>query len=820
MGEAEKRIVREICADMADVIADSGGNEVFFTGRIDRDGIVADVTVCARGHDSAVPLVRSAALEADVLIHNHPSGLLTPSDADMKIAAAMADSGTGFYIVDNSVSAVYVVVEPVLRREKTFLDESEIASLLDECGPLAATHDTYEPRPSQIALSAAIARAFNTASIGVFEAGTGVGKSYAYLLPVMKWALTNHERVVISTGTINLQQQLIEKDIPAATDIIGEPVKAVLMKGRQNYVCLRRLAEALEERDFFDEDIEELEHIAQWAQTTLDGSKSDLSFVPRDSIWSRIASESDACMGMHCSRRDDCFVMRVRKDAADASILVVNHHLLFADLEARMMGAGYDGTAVLPPFHHIVFDEAHAIEAAATSFFSEYFTRFKLNKQLGVFLRARRNFIGGHLPALERISAHSGEIGAARSAIETIRGSFQTLEEEALAVLEGVYSWRLCAATQQNAGKLLAAMEHLRTGIIEFTGIIRTVIEGIDDEDQNEQVVWESKFALRRLEFVGQLCLNFQEWAERQDSVFWIEKNRFQTRGGRAASDDPVWYPRFVQTPLSIAPMMCEGVFEPFTTVICTSATLRIAQKFDFWMRRTGITLVDENRILSGEFDSPFPYSTNVLLSVPDAGPLPDDSSFTDWVENSIVSLIQASCGHALVLFTSYEMLARCCDYARAQLASQGISVLRQGDDDRTRLLESFKTDETSVLFATDSFWEGVDAPGDTLLQVIIVKLPFRVPNNPVLEARSEAIQARGGNAFMELSLPEAALRFRQGFGRLMRRRSDRGVVTVLDRRIVTKRYGRVFLDSIPETATCFAPLADIALQIEHFLYP
>ncbi len=820
MEDAEKRIAPDVRARIAEAIADAGGHEVFFTGFLDRDGMITRVAVCARGNDSAVPLVRSAALEADVLVHNHPSGTLAPSEADLGIASSMAESGTGFYIINNTASDVYVVVEPVLRREKVLLDEAETAAFLGECGPFAATNDTYEPRPSQMALSAAIARAFNTASIGVFEAGTGVGKSYAYLLPVMKWVCTNHERVVVSTGTINLQQQLMEKDIPAASGILGEPVKAVLMKGRQNYVCLRRLAEALEERDFFDEDLEELEKIAQWAQSTLDGSKSDLSFVPQDSIWSRIASESDACMGMHCSRREDCFVMRVRKDAADASILVVNHHLLFADLEARMMGAGYDGTAVLPPFHHIVFDEAHAIEAAATSFFSENFTRFKLNKQLGVFFRVRKNFIGGHLPALERISAHSGEIGAARSAIESIRSAFQVLEERTLAILDGVYSWRLSAATAPVAAALFSAMEELRTGIVEFTGIIRTVIEGIDDEDQSDQVVWESKFALRRLEFIGQLCLNFQEWAERPESVFWIEKSRFSSRGGKNGATEPVWYPRFVQTPLSIAPMMCEGVFEPFNTVICTSATLRIARSFNFWMRRTGITMVDEERILSGDFESPFPYDKNVLLAIPDTGPLPDEASFSEWVENAIVSLIQSSCGHALVLFTSYEMLTRSCEYARKALSPQGIAVFRQGDDDRTRLLESFKNDESSVLFATDSFWEGVDAPGDTLLQVIIVKLPFRVPNNPVLEARSEAITAKGGNAFMELSLPEAALRFRQGFGRLMRRSTDRGVVTVLDRRIIAKRYGRVFLESIPETATAFEPLPDILPRIEHFLYP
>ncbi|HHU36295.1 MAG TPA: helicase [Treponema sp.] len=815
----EKTITRftpEIRTSIADTIKASGGNEVFFTGRIDRNGVVTEVRVCARGNDSAVPVVQSAAQEADVLIHNHPSGDLTPSNADLSVAARMADYGTGFYIINNTASEVYAVVEPIPRREKIPIDEAAIAALLDELGPFAAKSPTYETRPTQIALAASIARSFNIGAIGVFEAGTGVGKSYAYLLPVIEWALTNQERVVVSTGTINLQQQLMEKDIPAASGILGKKVKAVLMKGRQNYVCLRRLAEALEEKDFFDEDLEELEQIFLWAQTTQDGSKSDLPFLPRDSIWSRIASESDACMGMRCSRRDDCFVMRVRKDAADASILIVNHHLLFADLETRMMGAGYEGTAVLPPFHHIVFDEAHAIEAAATSFFSEYFTRFKLNKQLGVFFRSRRNFIGGHLPALERISAHGGEISAARAAIETVKSVFFSLEDAALSLVNGGFSWRLSDATVQDAAPLLEEMESLRQAIAIFTGIIRNVLDGIDEDDQDEQVVWESKFALRRLEFIGTLCLYFQEWSERRDSVFWIEKNKLSWKG----SGETVWYPRFVQTPLSIAPMMCAGVFEPFSTVVCTSATLRIAKKFEFWMRRTGVSRIEEDRILSGEFGSPFPYSTNVLLAIPDSGPLPDSPDFQPWVETTITSLLQASGGHALVLFTSYEMLRGACETARRALSPLGITILRQGDDDRSRLLETFKQDETSVLFATDSFWEGVDAPGDALLQVIIVKLPFRVPNNPVLQARSEAITQRGGNAFMELSLPEAALRFRQGFGRLMRRKTDRGVVTVLDRRIVAKRYGKVFLESLPETLTCFAPLSDVLHRVEHFLYP
>ena len=364
---------------------------------------------------------------------------MQPSDADLEIASHVAENGLGFYIVNNTVTSVYVVVEPVLKREKIPLDELAVAALLDEDGPLAAMSKNYEVRPSQIELASSIARAFNSGSIGVFEAGTGVGKSFAYLLPAMLWATDNSDRVVVSTGTINLQQQLIEKDIPMACRILDRPVKAVLLKGRQNYICKRRLAEALtdarQEKDLFEDETADLEKIAEWAETTETGSRSDLSFMPKEQVWSRICSESDACMGMRCSYHENCFVMKVRKEAASASILVVNHHLLFADLEARMMGAGYDDTAVLPPFHHIVFDEAHAMEDAATSFFSEYFTRFKLLKQLSILYRVRRGSIGGHLVALERLSSSAGEAQNALASISDVKEAFSIVENVALNIL-------------------------------------------------------------------------------------------------------------------------------------------------------------------------------------------------------------------------------------------------------------------------------------------------------------------------------------------------------------------------------------------------
>ncbi|HNY17045.1 MAG TPA: JAB domain-containing protein, partial [Treponemataceae bacterium] len=599
MNDIDIRFSREARAQIAGAIEDARGNEVFFVANLDGEGKIVEVEVASRGHESAVPVIGSAVDHAEVLIHNHPSGNLTPSDPDLDIASRTAESGLGFYIVNNEATEVYVVVEPVLNREKKLLSEDGVAGYLDETGPLAALSENYESRPTQIELARSIARAFNEGSIGAFEAGTGVGKSFAYLIPVILWALDNKDRVVISTGTINLQQQLMDKDIPMAQRIVGREVKAVLLKGRQNYLCKRRLAEALQERDLFDDEAGELAKIDEWAKSTADGSKSDLSFLPTQGIWSRVCSESDACMGMRCAFHQDCFVMRVRKEAASASVLVVNHHLLFADLEARMTGAGYDDTAVLPPFHHIVFDEAHSMEDAATSFFSEYFTRFKLNKQLNILYRVRRGSVGGHLILLERLSSAGGEVQEAMAAIKELKDAFLTVEEAGLALAEGEGTWRLSAKTSSRSSALLESLAGLRKRIAEFVGIVRTVLEGIAEEDQDDPIVWESKFVVKRLEFIGTLCLHFVEWSERPESIFWIERLRLPQRSGRSLEKDSPWYPRFVQTPLSIAPMMKEGVFEPFRTIICTSATLRIANQFTYWMHRTGISLVEEERVIS-----------------------------------------------------------------------------------------------------------------------------------------------------------------------------------------------------------------------------
>ncbi len=682
-------------------------------------------------------------------------------------------------------------------------------SLISNDGPLAKESPFYEERPSQMALLKHITEAFNEGKIGIFEAGTGVGKSYAYLIPAILFAATEGKRVVISTGTINLQQQLAQKDVPAALKITGKQLKCLLLKGRQNYVCRRRLADTLEEQDLFSEETEELERIADWVETTEDGSRSDLSFMPTESLWQRINSESDACMGRKCPYCEKCFVMKLRKQAADAQILIVNHHLLFADIETRMGGAGYDDVAVLPPYHHVLFDEAHGIENAATSFFSETISRFKIIKQLNYLYRHRKGAAQGLLFTLEALSSSDIDMAQCIALSEELKTKLIHVEDAALDLMENDYTWRLHQGTAPMAEPFLYAMHLLAVAITDFCGLVRNVIAGISEEDQEAQVVWEAKQVLRRIESVGQLCNNFGQWEEKNDTVFWMSKRRLNNGS---------WLATIVQTPLEIAGKMNTGVFEPMETVVCTSATLTVNRDFGYWLRRTGVHFADPERVVTGEFDSPFPYRTNMLLSIPQDAPMPSDRNFQSWMEDAVVRLIQASDGRALVLFTSYDSLKYACTAARNSLDATGITILMQGDDDRFKLLETFRDDEKSVLFATDSFWEGVDVPGTSLSHVIIVKLPFAVPNDPVFQARSEAIEARGGNPFMELSVPDAVVHFRQGVGRLIRRSTDHGAVTVLDARLIRKQYGSLFMNSIPDCRRLVAPLSDITVRIRQIL--
>ncbi|MCL1928922.1 MAG: ATP-dependent DNA helicase DinG [Treponema sp.] len=718
------------------------------------------------------------------------------------------------------------------------MDANLLCTALEE--DIAGKLPGYERRDAQLGLVRLIVRAFNEDAVIAAEAGTGVGKSFAYLLPAVEFAIACDERVIISTATITLQQQLYEKDIPLVLSAMGKNVKCVLVKGRNNYLCRRRLAEALTEPPLDNSEYEELRSISEWADQTHTGSRSDLSFLPSPSLWFRLCSESDTCPGIHCNRQGHCFFMALRKEAADARILVVNHHLLFADLSARHEGAGYESAVVLPPFSRVIIDEAHNIEDSATSFFSKGWNRLGINRSLSRLYRKRRTMETGLLFTLPGMFAALP--GGIPKAISGVRDAIVQVDAAALALCgdEGLFRFKK-ETDADPLGTLRQPLEKMQKAIRTLIDQISTVIKLADEEDPEKNstnenprrssspaeysTIWEIKAILRRFESTAEICGTFLKFGldikktDDNSNVFWLERNS-------SYRDDP-WV-TFTVTPVSIAASLKEALFEANKTVVCVSATLstgwveynaeKTEASFHFWAQRTGAALANRE-FLCGVFPSPFPYNKRTLLAVPTDASLPDSSAFQPFTNHAVTELVRLTGGSALVLFTSYQALSSVYEEAAPLLESEGITCLKQGNDDRTRLLQRFLEDKTSVLFGTDSFWEGVDAPGETLRLLILCRLPFRTLKDPVFEARREYLEDSGHNSFAELSLPDAVIKFKQGFGRLMRNSSDYGAIVVLDGRLLHKYYGKAFLESLPETKTSFKEFDQVLLDLERFFY-
>ncbi len=790
-------------------IDEAEGNEVCALGFLADGELIEEIRVVSRGNEHAALALFEDSGRSAWLIHNHPSGVLTPSDNDLAIAARLADQGLGACIVDNSLSRVYVIVEARRLSPGGLLDCESLKALLSSGGKLARAMGQFEDRHSQLELLENVSNAFNTDGILVAEAGTGVGKSFAYLIPALEWARLNDERIVVSTATINLQHQLYEKDIPFLCKNLKSDVKVVLVKGRSNYLCRRRLSDALVEKDLFSDDTEGLDDLPAWADSSASGSRSDLPWVPPEGLWSRVCSESDTCLGMRCSYRDTCFMLKIKREAAAARLLVVNHHLLFADLAARSKGAGFEQAAVLPAWDRLVIDEAHNIEDAATSFFSEYFGKLMLFRHMSRLLRRRGGAPSGILVQLARAVGSDGFIADMEESLHKIRSSLEELDERALYCLEHESSIRLAAPRYRDvAGMLLPAFTELRLHISRLAGLARQLFDILEENEVDDPAVWEAKALVRRIEGAGAVCNSFLEYEERPDRILWLERRR-TSRG------EP-WV-LYYDSPLEVSHALRESLFEPCRTVVCVSATLTVGGTFEHWLHRSGALHADRSPLSTGIFPSPFDYAKRSVLVAVQGAPAPDMPNYPDFLVQSIYRLILASGGSALVLFTSFDSLRRSWEKLCPLLEEEGIPVYRQGDDDRVRLLARFKEEPSSVLFGTDSFWEGVDAPGDTLRLVIICKLPFKSPSDPIFEARSEDLERKGGNAFFQLSLPEAVMKFRQGFGRLMRGASDHGVVAVLDARVLTKRYGQTFVNSLPPCTKVQGLLDEVIEDIHPF---
>lgn len=730
------------------------------------------------------------------------------------------------------------------------LQPEKILSLIQADGILFRNLKGFEPRIQQQGMMANVIDAYNHDRIALIEAGTGTGKSLAYLIPAIIWAARRNERTVISTHTITLQEQLIHKDIPQLLKALNLQLKAVLVKGMNNYICLRKLEDAQSELPLFPgEDQGEIHKITEHLPKAAEGSRSELPFVPSTATWDRIGAESEACLHHECPHYQQCYFYKARKQAQDAHLLVANHHLLFADLMKRADSDNYDESAIMPAYKRIILDEAHHIEDIATEYFASRLNRLDLMRVLARLSVDKHSTSQGKLIALKEkiqfffrktpprdisqiINRLTIDLPALRHNLnDKIHQAFdsfahfigkiklpfqQHLEDQPVAQQEN--KLRILAEHQKHpkwneeviphAQKLIESLKHYQ----QVINSVEVDLKLIDNERLHEQT------KSTRLD-IQALALRLDSAASHLNQFFSPKLSPSKVRWMESQNLKSLVNVNLVDAELDVSHALAEYLFSKFPTVILCSATLTTNKQFGFIRERLGLTpkLLPARKITENIYGSPFDFQRQAMLAVPTDMPPPNHADFNEIAFENVWKAIEASRGQAFVLFTSYSMMQSCHEALAKRLEAHRYPLFKHGDDNRQSLLSKFKATSRAVLFGTDSFWEGVDVAGEALRCVIIVKLPFKVPSEPIIQARTEAIIERGGDPFKEYAVPNAIVKFKQGFGRLIRQKSDRGCIVCLDTRLVMKNYGKLFLNSLPDCEKVFMNGSHLWPKVEDF---
>jgi ATP-dependent DNA helicase DinG len=814
-----------VTADLAGQIHAAGGREVCFVADVDGEGRITAARAVARGTPDQVLALPGVAARGQMLLHNHPSGGLEPSHADLSIAARLHDGGIGFGIISNDARELYVVVEVPRAPATVPIDALDVADALGIDGPVARHLGRFEDRPSQRDFAAYVADGYNDGGVLLLEAGTGVGKSFGYLVPAIAWARANAERTIVSTNTINLQAQLVAKDLPLLADALGGDPRPTwaLLKGWRNYLCLARLgsAEAGQASLLEPERHDELVSILEWAGRTTDGTLGDLPFTPANEVWDEVSAEPDLCSRLACPHYERCFLFRARRKAAEADVVVVNHHLLAADLAVRHQADNWQDAAVLPPYRRLILDEAHHLEDVAATHLGVHVTSRGVQRALG---RLERNG-KGLLPTLARELAARQDL-LSRASADLLRERLLPALGDARRRTEALFL-RLHLRLEAAQGGVLRLDDAFAEDAVWAEGLggeldgtlgafrslrehVETIAERLaagEESERRTQLVQELRGAVRRLEAASDgLNRTLRPAPGGAPVVRWLER-----RGQRGM------HVALAAVPLDLAPLLRELVFDRVETVLLTSATLAAGGEFDFLESRLGLG-ADSRVTVREVLPSPFDYADQCLFGIPDDVPEPreDEAAHDAAVAHIATEVCHASDGGMFVLFTSHAALRRVAGLLRGALDPRW-PLLVQGEAPRETLLRRFREAGNAVLLGTDSFWEGVDVPGRALRVLVLTKLPFKVPSEPLTQARLERLAEEGEDGFFRYLLPHAALKLKQGFGRLIRSADDAGVVLLLDRRVLTKRYGPLILEGLPPAERVEGPWREVRLRVEDF---
>lgn len=739
----------------------------------------------------------------EVVIRTTKPNQLYPSDMELELSEELYTRRNIAYCLLSSDLDDFYFVQDI---DRIFLEEIDIENYFAKDGILAKEIKGFEYREEQEEMAQYIQDAINEDRKIIVEAGTGTGKTLAYLIPSIKWAVTNKKKVIIATNTINLQEQLLLKDIPLAKSIIKDEFSYVLVKGRNNYVCKRLfnelvLGKSIDIETFSMEAREQIEYILKWGNKTKTGDKAELPFEVYPDVWELVQSTTELCLGKKCPYRKECFYMKTRMEKMEADILISNHHVFFADLNVRAETDFDSEYLILPRYDMVIFDEAHNVESVARSYFSVEVSKISFTRLLNRIYQ-KKNKRKKEKSALIRVEDTVDEKNLEDSEqyiylLNTLKEEISILQnigDEYFDEIRKIYETNTEAPIKKSLNNFEMTksrfLENLREKkdifqgkLADFLNLMMSFNNVIDEEkDKNPEVINFNNHLKMFKAYID--SFKFINSFEDDNYIYWLDINSKRTNVVLTA------------TPLNIAQKLSTVLFDNLDRLVFASATIVVNGNFDYFKKSLGL---DEEDCIEAIIKSPFDYDEQMSVYIPsDIQDSENINAFVSDASKFILNILLKTNGKAFILFTSYTMLNQIYYSISKKLKDKGFEVFLHGDKPRSQIIKEFKEAENPILFGTTSFWEGVDVQGENLSNVIITKLPFLVPTDPVVSAISKKIEEDGGNSFMDFQLPEAIIKFKQGVGRLIRKKTDSGNIFILDNRILKKRYGSLFINALP----------------------